>query len=83
MYEYRCKKCKKRIDHFLQVTHPCDCGGKFEYIYKPVTCKHFPSINTNAPLEKEFVPVRDYMGDVWYWRRKARKRLLGKKGFKF
>jgi hypothetical protein len=83
MYEYECKKCKKKYDHFLPLYHSCNCGGKLKYIYKPALCNHFPSIDINIPLSKEFIPVRLFggMGDIWYYRRKARKRLLGKKGF--
>lgn len=85
MYEYQCNKCKKRIEHWLKIIHSCDCGGKLKYLYKPVTCRSTPSIDTDAPLSQEFIPVRLFggQGDIWYWRRKARKRLLTGKGFDF
>ena len=60
--------------------HPCDhCGGKLRYLYKPVKAKVYSSsVDPNAPLSTEFVPVRYFggFGDIWYYRRKPRKKLL-------
>ena len=34
-YEYQCKKCKKKVEHYLRITYKCDCGGDFKNIDKP------------------------------------------------
>lgn len=76
MHEFQCNKCKKKTEHYLMCCF-CDCGGKLRYLYKPVKSTSFSSIDPSAPLSREFIPVRCFggFGDIWYYRRKPRKRL--------
>jgi len=78
MYEFQCNKCKRKFEHYLMMHHPCDhCGGKLRYLYNPVKANIYPSVDPSAPLSREFIPVRCFggFGDIWYYRRKPRKRL--------
>lgn len=78
MYEFQCNKCKRRIEYYLTIQHPCDhCGGKLRYLYNPTKSISIPCIDTSVPLSTTFIPVRYFggVGDIWYYRRKSRKKL--------
>jgi len=76
MYEYSCKKCEKKYEHFLKLHHPCSCGGELRYLYNP--CKGIEKLedrvtfNSHIPLSKKFVPIRSFggYGKILYYRRK-------------
>ena len=78
MFKFQCKKCKRKTEHCLKVQYPCDhCGGRLRYLYDPIQSKPTSSIDLNAPLSTTFIPVRCFggLGDIWYYRRKPRKKL--------
>jgi hypothetical protein len=83
-YEYQCKKCKKKVEHYLRITYKCDCGGNFKNIEKPYKLSsyfRYSIFNVAERLEEdviqEFVPVRKFggFGEIWYWRKKRVKKI--------
>ena len=81
-YEYKCYKCKKTTYHYLPL-RKCDCGGKLRYIYKPAEWPLREKIELGEPTTT-FIPVRLFggYGDIWYYRRKPRKKIkILKKSF--
>jgi len=76
MYEYGCKKCKKKYEHFLKLYHACSCGGELKYIYKPIKgiekLEDRKTFNSRIPQSTEFIPVRQFggYGKVLHYRRK-------------